>query len=119
MCSRSSWCGDGTDSPGGEGLLGVEAGEGLSGVAVDTTGVLGGSRAVASLAVKLVWVPGPASVFMVGSQHHSSLRGDSTFILTPSYLSGPQGEKGKGTGQLPAEVTEVTAPQGNMTLLAT
>lgn len=87
-------------------------------MAAGTTRVLGGSRAVASLAMKLVWVPGPASVFMVGSQHHSSLRGDTTFILTPSYLSGPQGEKGKGTGQLPAEVTEVTLPpQGNMTLL--
>lgn len=79
-------------------------------MAAGNTGVLGGLRAVASLAVKLVWVSGPASVFMVGSQHHSSLWGDSTFILTPSYLSGPQGETGKGTGQLPAEVTEVTPP---------
>lgn len=80
------------------------------GVAAGPGGHVGGSGAVSSLAVKLAWVPGPASVFTVGSQRHSSLGGDSTQVLTPSCLSGPPGGKGVGTGQLPAAVTVAVTP---------
>ena len=43
--------------------------------------------------------------------------GESMLILTPSCLSGPQGGKGKGTGQLPAAGMLVCPPQRNRTLL--
>lgn len=90
-------------------------------MAAGTTGVLGGSRAVSSLVVKLVWLPGPASIFIVGSQHHSSLGGDSTFndSLLPQWTPGRERERDRpidcrgDSGSHPHP-----HPQGNMTLLA-